>query len=418
MTGSTRWRALVAAGAVTVASALAACSGGGLPAPTASPASPARTTARPSLSASASGSPAGGTASPAGQPAAPGAACVTRVLDKLSLAQRVGQLFLVAVDGDTAGSALTRAERAYHFGSLLLNKSAAGTEALAGPTAAMQALAPAATGGVGFFIAANQEGGSVQQLTGPGFAAMPSALTQGGWSTARLRTSATSWATELRAAGVNLDLAPVMDVVPAAAAAGNAPIGALMREFGADPAANGAHGAAFITGMAAAGVATVAKHFPGLGRVAGNTDFTASVTDDATTAGDPYLNSFRGAVSAGVPMVMVALATYTRIDPARPAVFSPAVIRLLRGQLGFTGVIVSDDLADAAAVQSVPAADRGVRFLAAGGDLVTAQSLAPAEQMAAAVLATASDSAAFRATVNAAAGLVLAAKQTAGLVRC
>ncbi len=413
-TGRTRWRALGAAGSVVVASALAACGGGGLPVPMASLASPARTTARPGPSATGTG--------PAAQPtataSASGAGCVTRVLGRLTLAQRVGQLFLVAVDGDTVGTELTSAERTYHFGSLLLNKSAAGTEALAAPTAAMRALAPAAAGGVGFFIAANQEGGSVQQLSGPGFAAMPPALTQGGWSTARLRATATGWGTELRAAGVNLDLAPVMDVVPSASAAGNAPIGALMREFGADPAANGAHGAAFISGMAAAGVLTVAKHFPGLGRVAGNTDFTAGVTDDVTTAGDPYLDSFRGAVGAGVPMVMVALATYTRIDPTQPAVFSPAVIGLLRGRLGFTGVIVSDDLADAAAVESVPAADRGVRFLAAGGDLVTAQSLGPAEQMAAAVLAKASASAAFRSTVNAAAGLVLAAKRTAGLVRC
>ena len=341
-----------------------------------------------------------------------------QVLARLTLAQQVGQLFLVGVAGDVTGPQLTAAEKSYHFGSLLLNKSNAGTAALARQTTAMQSLAPSGTGGIGLFIAANQEGGQVQQLTGPGFAPMPSALVQGGWPQSTLRAAATQWGTDLRAAGVNLNLAPVMDVVPAATAASNAPIGALDREFGFDPATNGAHGVAFIQGMAAAGVASVAKHFPGLGRVTGNTDFTPDVVDNVTTASDPYLDSFRAAIGAGVPMVMVALATYTRIDPTQLAAFSPVVMRLLRDGLGFTGVIVSDDLGAARAVQAIPAANRAVDFLTAGGDLITSQDLGPAEQMAAAVLAKASGNATFRATVDAAAARVLTAKQGAGLLPC
>ena len=114
----------------------------------------------------------------------------------------------------------------------------------------MQELAPADTSGVRLFIAANQEGGQIQQLTGPGFATMPSALEQGSWSLSTLRAAATGWGSDLRAAGVNLDLAPVMDVVPQGTAASNAPIGALDREFGYDPVTNGEHGTAFIQGMA------------------------------------------------------------------------------------------------------------------------------------------------------------------------
>ncbi|HEX4287493.1 MAG TPA: glycoside hydrolase family 3 N-terminal domain-containing protein [Trebonia sp.] len=348
----------------------------------------------------------------------PAAACVAQVLGNLTLAQRVGELFIVGVDGNIAGPELTAAERTYHFGSLLLNKSAAGTAALAAQTAAMQELAPADTSGVRLFIAANQEGGQIQQLTGPGFATMPSALEQGSWSLSTLRAAATDWGTDLRAGGVNLDLAPVMDVVPRGSASSNAPIGQLDREFGFDPVTNGEHGTAFIQGMAAAGVTSVAKHFPGLGRVAGNTDFTSNVVDNVTTTNDPYLNSFRAAVNAGVPMVMVALATYTKIDPTQLAAFSPTVMRLLRNGLGFGGVIVSDDLGQAAAVQAIPVGSRATGFLTAGGDLITSQSLAPAEQMAAAVLAKASGSAAFRATVDAAAQRVLAAKQAAGLLPC
>jgi beta-N-acetylhexosaminidase len=345
---------------------------------------------------------------------------VSQVLGRLSLVQQVGQLFLVGVAGDVAGPQLTAAERSYHFGSLLLTKSAAGTAALARQTAAMQSLdsTGTGTGSVGLFIAANQEGGQVQQLTGPGFAPMPSALVQGGWPLSTLRAAATQWGTDLHAAGVNLNLAPVLDVVPQGTAASNAPIGALNREFGFDPQTNGAHGVAFIQGMSGAGVMTVAKHFPGLGRVTGNTDFTPDVVDDVTTATDPYLGSFRAVIGAGVPMVMVASATYTRIDPDNLAVFSPVVMRLLRDGLGFTGVIVSDDLGEAQAVQAVPAGKRALGFLAAGGDLITSQDVGPAEQMAAAVLAKASGDAAFRATVGAAAARVLAAKQAAGLLPC
>ncbi len=359
-------------------------------------------------------------ARPAGTPttASPAAACVTQVLGNLTLAQRVGQLFVVGVDGNIAGPGLTAAEHTYHFGSLLLNKTSAGTAALAAQTAVMQGLAPSGTGGVRFFIAANQEGGEIQQLAGSGFAAMPSALVQGTWAPSTLRTAATSWGTDLRAAGVNLDLAPVMDVVPPATAAGNAPIGALDREFGFDAVPNGRARGRLHPGDGRGRGHVGGQALPGLGRVTGNTDFTANVVDNVTTANDPDLNSFRDAVSAGVPMVMVALATYTKIDPTELAVFSPAVMRLLRDRLGFNGVIVSDDMGEAAAVQSVPVANRAARFLAAGGDLVTSQSLAPAEQMAAGVLAKASGDAAFRATVDAAARRVLAAKQAAGLLPC
>ena len=324
----------------------------------------------------------------------------------------------MAPTADIAGSATQTALSKYHFGSILLPANADGTSSLAATTAAIQALAPADTDDVRFLIGANQEGGQIQQLTGPGFDVMPSALVQGTWTTSALSAEAQTWGSQLHAAGVNLNLAPVMDTVPAGTASTNAPIGELDREFGSDPQSNGEHGVAFIDGMAAAGVASVIKHFPGLGRVAGNTDFTANVVDNVTTADDPYLNSFRDAVNAGVPMVMVALATYTKIDPAELAVFSPAVMRLLRNGLGFNGVIVSDDMGEAAAVQSVPVANRAIDFLNAGGDLVTSQSLGPAEQMAAGVLAKASGSAAFRTTVDAAAQRVLTAKQAAGLLPC
>ena len=401
--------------AVAVGAALAVTAG--CSSPTAAPTTPSASSLHPSAVTS---SPSTAPTSPASP--SPSVSCAAQVFGRLTEAQRIGQLFLVGVTDDIAGPQTTAALQQYHFGSLLLYSTSEGVTALAAATAHMQSLGTANDGGVRMFIAANQEGGQVQQLTGPGFSVMPSALTQGTWSTATLRSAAAGWARELRAAGVNFDLAPVMDVVPAATAASNAPIGALDRQFGSTPAGNGAHGAAFITGMASAGVATSAKHFPGLGRVTGNTDFTADVVDNVTTPNDPDLGSFRAAVVAGVPFVMVALATYTLIDRTQLAVFSPTVMKLVRSGsgsgLGFGGVIMSDDLGDALAVQSIPAASRAISFLTAGGDMITSQSLAPAQAMAAAVLAKASSSPSFRAVVDAAVQRILAAKQASGLLTC
>jgi len=360
-----------------------------------------------------------GTSTPSASASATGS-CAQRVYNSLTEAQRVGQLFLVALTPDQATSTAATAIDNFHFGSVLLTTSGAGVPALASDTAGIQALATAqATGGVKFLIAANQEGGEIQQLTGPGFTTMPSELSQGGLPVATLRSDAKAWASELKAAGVNLDLAPVMDVVPEANAASNAPIGQLDREFGYDPTTNGTHGVAYIQGMAQAGVATTAKHFPGLGQVQGNTDFTSGVTDSVTTINAPDLGSFQSAVNAGVPFVMVALALYTKIDPTHFAVFSPVVIQqMLRQRMGFKGVIMSDDIGQAAQVQSIPAGTRATDFLNAGGDLITSQVLPAAETMAADVLADANSSSSFNAEVAAAVLKVLAAKQALGLLSC
>jgi beta-N-acetylhexosaminidase len=309
----------------------------------------------------------------------------------------------------------------HHVGSVwFVATTTTGVQGVRAVADAVQAQAsPEATGGVRFYVAANQEGGEVQALQGTGFSRIPSALEQGGLAPSALRADSTTWGHQLAAAGVNLDFAPVMDVVPPGTDAQNQPIGALQRAFGHDPATTGRHGAAFVRGMRAASVATTAKHFPGLGRVVGNTDFTAQVTDTVTTPSDPYLASFRRAIRAGVPFVMVALATYTRIDPDRLAVFSPAVIQtMLRADLGFRGVVVSDDLGAAVAVADVPPADRAIEFIQAGGDMIVSKTAEPAGAMAGALVARAASDPAFRRRVDRAALLVLEAKQASGLLPC
>jgi beta-N-acetylhexosaminidase len=338
----------------------------------------------------------------------------------MTLAQRVGQLFMVGLAKDKL-DAITRAAIAeHHFGSVVFTtQTSVGVDAVRDLTDSVQALATrSATDRIRFFVAANQEGGKIQGLSGPGFDTIPSALAQGELSAATLKARAERWGRQLVRAGVNVNLAPVADVVPPGTDSQNAPIGQLEREYGHDPATAATHVGAFIQGMAAAGVETTAKHFPGLGRVEGNTDFTGDVVDTVTTRDDPYLAPFQRAVRVGVPLVMISLATYEQIDPDHLAAFSPAVIDgMLRHDLGFRGVVVSDALG-ATAVASIPPGARAVDFITAGGDLVIINQVAIADQMADAVLTRARSDATFRAEIDTAARRILAAKSAADLLPC
>lgn len=337
--------------------------------------------------------------------------------------ERVGQLFLLGLANDQLGVAEQNAILIDHIGAVWFTAtSQAGAATIRSIADSAQALAPAAGPGggkVGLFVAANQEGGLVQALRGTGFSRIPAAVAQGRLSVTTLQANAKTWGNQLKAAGVNLDFAPVSDVVPAANAATNQPIGVLQRDYGATPEIAGSHAAAFVAGMTSAGILTVAKHFPGLGRVTGNTDDVAGVVDSKTTLADPDLGSFRSVIEARVPIVMVALATYTRIDPSSLAAFSPIVTgTLLRKNLGFTGLVMSDDLGATAAVASIPPATRAIGFISAGGEMIISKTVDPAIAMAVAITGRASTDPAFRTLVDNAALHVLEVKAQAHLLTC
>jgi beta-N-acetylhexosaminidase len=353
-------------------------------------------------------------------PATPQVSCVDSTLASMSEPQRIGQVFMIGLVKDRLDAAERAAVADYHVGSFAFTtQSKAGVAATRAITDAVQALATkTATARVRFFVAANQEGGLIQGLAGPGFDVIPTAVKQGAMTVATLKKDAARWGRELAQAGVNLDLAPVADVVPPGTDASNAPIGQLQREYGHDPATAASHVRAFIAGMTGAGIATSAKHFPGLGRVVGNTDFTGDVVDSVTVRGDPYLQPFAAAVRGGVPFVMVSLATYTKIDPDHIAAFSKTVIDgMLRGDLGFDGVVISDALG-ATAVESIPPGTRAIDFLDAGGDMIISNQTAPAIEMVKAVTSKAGTDDAFRQRVDDAARHVLEAKEAAGLLSC
>lgn len=334
--------------------------------------------------------------------------------------QRVGQLFLLGLANNQLGPDEMHTIAAGHVGSVwFVDQSQAGVTGIRAVADAVQAqVSPPSTANVRFFVAANQEGGITQALHGPGFAEMPSATVQGTFAVPTLQDDAATWGAQLRAAGVNLNFAPVMDVVPPGGDDTNQPIGVLHREYGHDPATVGSHGTAFLRGMRQAGIDGTIKHFPGLGRVRGNTDVTAGVVDSVTTANDPYLQSFAQGIAAGADMVMVALATYTMIDPNHLAAFSPIVMQLLRGTYGFTGVIVSDDLGATAAVADIPAVTRANNFLDAGGDLIISKTAAATDAMITGLQARLKADPAFRARVMASVGRILAVKARWGLLSC
>jgi beta-N-acetylhexosaminidase len=394
---------------------LAACGAGRTPQPSASPALGGPSSSGPSQRAA---------SRPASSPAAHAtrrADCVDRAMAGLSDSQRVGQLLMTRVSASGMSRAEWAALRDNSVGSvILMGPTTAGVGGVRAVTERVRSAAVSAGGStVGLLTAVDQEGGLVQVLKGPGFSVMPDAVAQGRWPASLLEARAAAWGRQLRAAGVTVDLAPVADVVPDEVGSRNKPIGALSREYGSSPATVSRQIGAFVRGLTSAGVAATVKHFPGLGAVRGNTDFSAGVIDDVTARGGPALAPFRDGTRAGARFTMVSLATYTRIDPARPAVFSPVVLRaMLRGDLGFDGVIVSDDLGDAAAVRSVPPGRRAVRFLAAGGDMVLTVDPATVGPMTSAVLSRMRYDAGFRRGVGASVRRVLIAKRDAGLLRC
>ncbi|MGC3954445.1 MAG: glycoside hydrolase family 3 N-terminal domain-containing protein [Propionicimonas sp.] len=370
------------------------------------PPTPSATASRPSPTTAPSSPP------PTTPTAPPEPSCRAEA-EALPLAERAGQLVMVGVTGSLDATE-RRAITGSHLGAvILMGGSGRGVKRTAALTDSLAGLAD----GPGLLIAADQEGGLVQRLTGPGFNTIPAAADQAELSTAQLTRRATEWGEQLARAGVQLNLAPVADVVPKANAGRNQPIAELRRGYGSDPERVSARVEAFIAGMREGGVGAAVKHFPGLGAVTGNTDFAAKVVDSTTTADSGLLLPFREAVDDRVDAVMVSSAIYRKIDPKRIASFSPAVIGLLR-DWGYHQVVISDDLGAARAVRGVPAKQRAVRFVAAGGDLAISVEPKAAVAMAKGLVAEARKDDAFAARLTEAAARVLTLKRAHGLASC
>jgi beta-N-acetylhexosaminidase len=229
-------------------------------------------------------------------------------------------------------------------------------------------------------VMVDQEGGLVKRVDG---APAASAAAMGEHGAAFSRIQGRQAAANLRRLGVNVDLAPVLDV-----ARPGGTIATTGRGFGATAERVAASAIPFAIGLQEGGVAATAKHFPGLGAAPENTDFAVQrielpqrVLRELDEA--PY----RDFIAAGGEMVMLSTAVYPALAP-EPAAFSHAVVTdELRGRLGFTGVSITDAL-DSVAVRSFGGpAESGLAAARAGSDLLLFTAPAPAEAARRALLA-------------------------------
>lgn len=344
------------------------------------------------------------------------AAKASRAIATMSLDERAGQLIMAPMFAGGNPADLSALISTRHVGSVvLIGNWNNGTAAAKTAADALQSYAPS---GNQLIVSTDQEGGQVQHLKGSGFDTMPSAVAQGQMSADTLRSSAKTWGGQLKQAGINIDLAPVLGTVQVKRSS-NAPIGALNRDFGLDSNGNAQHGIAFVEGMRDAGIGATVKHYPGLGAVTGNTDFTTEgILDTTTTLDDEEIGAFNTTIKQAKPaMVMMSLATYQRIDSSAPAAFSSKIINgTLRGSVGYDGVVISDSLS-AAAVSGIATKDLGVRLVDAGGDLACIGDTSYVTPILDGIIARAQSDPAFAKKVTASATRVMTLKYQMGLAK-
>ena len=401
--------ALVGAGSLAGCSLIPGSSSAGS-SPSAKPQAPEPATSSAAPSPTAAASPA---------PTATATATATDgALAGWSLEEKVGQLMMVGVDAQAPKQSSNEAVDTHHVGNIFIaGRTTAGSQATQKVISSFTSkVGPGTTHATPMLVATDQEGGEVQVLAGSGFSDIPSALDQSAQPRDQLVASARTWGKELADVGVNMNLAPVADLVDIARPASNEPIGRWGREYGHDAATVSSQAGAFAEGMQASKVIPTYKHFPGLGRVKDNTDTSAGVVDSTTTRNADTAVSviFGAAIAAGAPVIMVSSATYSLIDPSAPAVFSSTIVTdMLRREMGFSGVVITDDVSAAVQVQDVSAGDRAVRAIRAGCDLVLASAdPTVAADMVKALIATARSDPAFAARVDESATRVLNLKKS------
>lgn len=231
-----------------------------------------------------------------------------------------------------------------------------------------------------FWISVDQEGGRVARLKRP-FTEWPPAITLGRSGDAKLAERfASALASELRAVGINLDYAPVLDVHTNPA---NPVIGDRALAERADLAAS--LGRAVVRGLQNAGVSACGKHFPGHGDTSSDSHEELPVVDhDPRRLEAVELVPFRAAIEEGVATIMTAHVLVPALDEERPASLSPHIVNdLLKTTLHYEGVVLSDDLGMKAISATIPLAEASIAALEAGCDAVLYCNSTVDEQVAA-----------------------------------
>jgi beta-N-acetylhexosaminidase len=247
------------------------------------------------------------------------------------------------------------------FGGILFKRNVGSAEETAALCRDIKARA-----GRPFILSVDQEGGRVARLRGEPFTTLPPMRELGQRGDADLvERVGRLLAYELRAVGFDWDFAPVLDVDTNPA---NPVIGD--RSFSRDPHEVGRLGAALARGLEAGGVASCAKHFPGHGDTTTDSHLTLPrLPHDMQRLRDVELVPFRAYAQAGLASVMTAHVLFDALEPGIPATMSPRVMRVLREELGFDGVLVSDDLEMKAIADYYSVEEATVQGTLAGVDL-------------------------------------------------
>jgi beta-N-acetylhexosaminidase len=335
-------------------------------------------------------------------PERPRAAAV-EATEKLSLPRQAGQLVVMRFNGPGPPEYVPRALRAGRAAGVILFKD--NVVSRSDLRRLLRLIQRGARGSA--LVATDQEGGEIRNLPW----ARPLEDQSAAATPERARADARGAARDLRAAGVNVNLAPVADVA--------APAGSVMRGR-AFP--GGAEQVATLTRAAVEAyrgtrVAATVKHFPGLGGASANTDDEpVSLTRTPEQLLGEDLPPFRAAIAARVPLVMASHAVYPSLDPDAIASQSRYVLhRLLRQRLGFRGVVVTDSLEAQAVTARAGPATSAVRSVRAGADLVLTTGAGSHLRVLRALIAEARRSPAFRKRVEESSARVLALKEDLGL---
>jgi len=325
--------------------------------------------------------------------AAPTASPAPAKVRALPLEQQVGKLVVLRFEGTGAPAYVRRAlRRGQAAGAILFRDNIVSPEQLRSLSRQLRRGSPATP-----IVCTDQEGGAIRNLRWA-----PPHTGQPGQIPGR---DARAGARALRQAGINVTLAPVADVPSVAGAAMES------RAFSRDAQAAAAAVRAAVNGWAAGGIAATAKHFPGIGGATMNTDHGSAMIDDAPTGAD--LLPFRAAIQARVPLIMSSHARYPRLDGDRIASQSPKILRtLLRDQLKFEGVVMTDSIEAAAARATGSTEQIAIRSVRAGNDIVLTTGQGSWLRVYRALLREARASRSFRARVEASAARVTALQDT------
>ncbi len=321
-----------------------------------------------------------------------------RAVDRLSLRQQVGQLVISSFDEATRPDYIRRRLGAGETaGVILFGRNGGDAAQWRRLTRSIQAAARGRA-----LVMVDQEGGDIRTVSFAGPAA--GQASQG--SPQQVQAGAREAAGQLRRVGVNVNLAPVADV----AERGGVPSVMDGRAFAGAPDEVAAATRASIRGMRAARVAATAKHFPGLGGSQVNTDDAPATVDGSL---DSDLVPFEAAIAERVPLVMLSHALYPALDPDAIASQSSAIVTgLLREELGYDGVVVTDSMEAQAVLARSGVADASVRAVRAGADLVLLTGSASWNDVFPRLLDEAQADPGFRARVRESAARVLALKRS------